>query len=221
MRQFSFFTIITLSFLMTLVSCKEDDKPEPVVVVVDKNAPTITLNGDTLVMVTLNGDYDELGAEATDVKDGILTSNIQISGFVNTNLVGDYEKKYDARDSDGNNAETKVRLVKVRNDADRLEGVYSAVLKCSPTSADGNFNTQISTSETVNNEFYFSYMKEVEGKVKATLNGVEMTIPVGFDSLNTRYSGNGFVFTDSLNFSFSTLRSLGQSANCRVALSLQ
>ncbi len=81
-------------------------------VLVEKStlAPTITLVGDALVQVNINSPYVELGATASDVRDGVVTPTV--SGTVNTALAGDYTITYIATDSDGNSA-TKTRLVQV------------------------------------------------------------------------------------------------------------
>jgi hypothetical protein len=43
---------------------------------VDSTAPVISLLGDQVVEVTLNGSYSDAGATATDDTDGIITGNI-------------------------------------------------------------------------------------------------------------------------------------------------
>lgn len=73
--------------------------------VADTTAPVITLNGNNpLAIETNTTSYTELGATATDNVDGDLTSNIIISGLVDTNTLGTYFVNYTVSDSAGNTA---------------------------------------------------------------------------------------------------------------------
>ena len=85
----------------TCDNCKEKNNP-----------PVITLNGSATITLKVGGKYTELGAKATDDKDGDLTSKIIITGTVNTAVAGTYTITYTVNDSAGN--VTKVtRTVKV------------------------------------------------------------------------------------------------------------
>jgi hypothetical protein len=68
----------------------------------DTTAPTITLNGDSSITLELGEEYTELGATATDDRDGNLTSEIIISSNVNTSVLGTYQVNYTVSDSAGN-----------------------------------------------------------------------------------------------------------------------
>ncbi|MCX6746512.1 MAG: putative Ig domain-containing protein [Candidatus Pacearchaeota archaeon] len=79
----------------------------------DKIKPVITLLGPNPQTVTKGSSYYEYGATAWDNEDGDLTSEIQITGTVNTNVVGTYTITYNVEDNAGNHAITKTRTVKV------------------------------------------------------------------------------------------------------------
>ncbi len=83
-----------------------------VIVVLDKTAPTLTLLGGATVNVEQCEVYNELGAVASDLTDGNLSSSIKISGSVNTSVVGKYTLTYDVADAQGNAASVS-RVVNV------------------------------------------------------------------------------------------------------------
>lgn len=93
---------------------KAQTKRRTVYVVLDRTAPTLTLNGNATETVEQCGTYTEAGAVATDAVDGNLTSAIIISGSVNTAKVGDYTLTYSVSDAQGNTT-TKTRVVQVRD----------------------------------------------------------------------------------------------------------
>ena len=68
----------------------------------DKTGPEIKLNGEDVTYITKGSSYKESGATATDNCDGDLTEKISIDGKVNTKKNGEYEIKYSAKDSSGN-----------------------------------------------------------------------------------------------------------------------
>jgi hypothetical protein len=85
-----------------------------VIVAPDTIAPVITLNGASVIDLTVGNTYTELGATATDNVDGNLTSNIVIGGdVVNTNLEGTYLITYNVSDSSGNAATQVIRTVNI------------------------------------------------------------------------------------------------------------
>jgi surface protein len=84
-----------------------------VIVPVDTSAPIITLTGDELIKYTINaGSYVELGANATDWREGKV--DVVITGNVNTSVLGDYIITYTAQDSLGNSGSI-TRTVQVLN----------------------------------------------------------------------------------------------------------
>jgi uncharacterized repeat protein (TIGR01451 family) len=82
-----------------------------VVHVRDTTAPTVTLNGASVVEVYLHGTYTEQGATASDSCAGPVTP-VNVSGSVNTNAIGAYVLTYSATDPSGNTG-TATRTVYV------------------------------------------------------------------------------------------------------------
>src|SRR5574344_522765 len=70
------------------------------VTVVDKTAPTITLNGKNDITIGVNSSYKDEGATASDIVDGNVTVNV--SGTVDTTKLGNYTLTYTATDSHNN-----------------------------------------------------------------------------------------------------------------------
>jgi hypothetical protein len=83
-----------------------------VIVVLDRTAPVLTLNGSSPMTVEQCGTYNEPGANAIDGVDGNLTTAIVTTGSVNTNVLGTYTVTYTVRDAQGNTA-TLDRVVNV------------------------------------------------------------------------------------------------------------
>ena len=87
-------------------------KRRVVIVVLDRTAPVLTLNGSSPMTVEQCGTYTEPGANAIDGVDGNLTTAIVTTGSVNTNVLGSYTITYTVRDAQGNTA-TLNRIVNV------------------------------------------------------------------------------------------------------------
>lgn len=75
---------------------------------IDQTPPSVTLLGDTLVVVTLNGTYTEDSATAFDCTDGAITPTIV--NAPNTSALGIYTVLYIATDAAGN-SDTATRTV--------------------------------------------------------------------------------------------------------------
>jgi hypothetical protein len=83
-------------------------------VAVGAGAPTITLNGDNPVTLTVGDSFTDPGATASDFEDGNLTDSIVVGGdTVNTAVAGSYVITYNVTDSDGNAAPEVRRTVNV------------------------------------------------------------------------------------------------------------
>ncbi len=78
----------------------------------DAEAPSITLQGSSVMTIYQNETYNELGYQAYDNCDGDLTSQVKVSGTVNTSVVGVYELKYTVSDTAGHIAE-ETRVIRV------------------------------------------------------------------------------------------------------------
>lgn len=174
------FTAGTLLF----TGCKKDDT----------TPPTVTMNGGDMT-ISLQDNYTEMGATATDDEDGELT--VTTSGTVNEDLVGTYTITYTATDAAGN-VGTATRYVTVRNDADIYAGTY--------TTSNPDFGTAspwtqtITASTTINNRVVFSEFAARTGNntIEANLVGgntfvlVDKTVTgLGTNACDFRYTNNG------------------------------
>ncbi len=98
-----------IAFLF-LISCgSEDDGNAPLT---DTAPPIITLIGETNMIITLETEFIDPGSSALDDTDGDITSNIQVTGYVDTSVVGDYVLTYSVSDLAGNTASAE-RIVSV------------------------------------------------------------------------------------------------------------
>lgn len=79
----------------------------------DTTPPVIVLIGSATINLTVGDIYTEQGATATDNIDGDISSNIVISGTVNTNLAGVYQVAYNVSDAAGNAANEVIRTVNI------------------------------------------------------------------------------------------------------------
>ncbi|MBN1240753.1 MAG: VCBS repeat-containing protein, partial [Gammaproteobacteria bacterium] len=78
-----------------------------------RGAPTLTVNGESTVILTVGDTYEDAGATASDDVDGDLTEQILVDNPVDTSLIGRYSVTYEVVDSDGNLA-TATRTVEVQ-----------------------------------------------------------------------------------------------------------
>ncbi len=106
---------------------------EITVTVVDTTIPEITLLGESQVTITVNSNYVDAGAKASDNIDGIITNNI-ITNTVDTSILGSHTKTFDVADSSGNSATTVSREIIVKDIPITPPSVRQNV---SATSSDG------------------------------------------------------------------------------------
>ncbi len=81
--------------------------------VVDTTIPVITLIGANPQTIELGNGYSELGANASDNYDGIISGGIVINSSNFADAVGTYTITYNVNDSSGNNATQRSRTVNV------------------------------------------------------------------------------------------------------------
>ena len=95
----------TYSVIYTVTDpCGNDASASRIVNVVDTTAPVITLTGEAHIELLVGSSYTELGASATDIVDGVLTSDISIVTDLCTNVLGNYNITYSISDACGNNS---------------------------------------------------------------------------------------------------------------------
>ncbi|MGI9258652.1 MAG: FG-GAP-like repeat-containing protein, partial [Gammaproteobacteria bacterium] len=68
----------------------------------DRTPPVLSLLGATPMTIDAGGEYVEPGGTASDDIDGDLTAAIEVSGIVDTTLVGSYTVSYTVTDQSGN-----------------------------------------------------------------------------------------------------------------------
>ncbi len=79
---------------------------------IDQVPPALTYKGDPSMSLLVGSTYKDPGMTAVDDCDGDLTSNIVVSGNVNTNNLGTYQVVYTVTDQSGNQT-SAVRTIKV------------------------------------------------------------------------------------------------------------
>lgn len=131
--------LLSVVLIFGASSCKKKKGEEP-----NTTPPTISLNGNSSITLSVGDTYSELGATATDVNGASVNVSIDASN-VNTSTTGVYDVLYSATDGDGNTAQAK-RTVNVVITAQNWSGSWSVahnVRACTPTT------NLISTSCTV------------------------------------------------------------------------
>lgn len=197
MKSYTYFLIATLLGSMLLfISCNKDKDP-----------PVITILGDNPYRIELGETYQDPGATAVDDTDGDVTTSIQTTIDVNTNLKGIYHVTYAVTDQEGNSIE-EVRTVIVFNSVDFLTGDWDVTdhkvdPQGNPTQSD--YVETIIPSDSINGRFWVStfgsYTNGIVYINKVT--GSEYEIPqqevqCGTPSKNRRFMGTATV-TDTNN----------------------
>ena len=118
----------------------------------ENTAPRIFLVGSSPFSLTLNTNYVEPGFTAGDEEDGILTSQVVVSGSVNKDSVGQYLLHYVVTDSEGLK-DSVTRVVNVRNSLSFLNGQYSVVTTDPASGITRTWITAVSASVSQNNRF--------------------------------------------------------------------
>ena len=80
--------------------------------IIPNTAPSITLTGDDL-NIDIGSTYVDPGYSASDPSDGDITSNVIITGTVDTSIPATYTLSYDVSDDQGLAADTVYRIVVV------------------------------------------------------------------------------------------------------------
>ncbi|WP_435275915.1 immunoglobulin-like domain-containing protein [Psychrobium sp. nBUS_13] len=139
-------------------------------VIPDTILPIITLIGESDIMLGVGEVYTDSGATAIDNVDGDISTNIQVTGEVDTNSVGSYTLTYNVSDEAGNAAMTVTRTVSVVDktrplitligEADITLGVGEVYIDSGATAidnVDGNISTNIQVTGEVDTYNVGSY----------------------------------------------------------------
>jgi len=120
----------------------------------DNAPPVITLAGDNPQVLVFGHLYMELGATATDNRDGDLTSSIVIDASgVDTSMPGDYTVTYNVTDAAGNVAMTVTRTV----------AVYPPVPEQAAVTVEGDIKQLIFSWDEVQYTDYYRLMENPDG----------------------------------------------------------
>ena len=178
---------------------KNETTVERRVLVKDNIAPTIELKGEDTIKLFVGDKYEEKGASANDNIDGDLTSNIEIIGSVDTSKPENYEIEYKIKDSAGNQATAKRKVIvsekkKIATTSSK-SGLpvlmYHFFYDKNVSSGKDNNYMEISDFEDqikylTDNNFYFPTWQEVEdyidGKINLPSKSVVITVDDGDDS---------------------------------------
>lgn len=151
----------------------------------------IGLNGDEDTYVLVGEDYLEAGAHATEPVDGLLNSQIEISGEVDTSKPGDYTVTYTVDDSQGHTA-TAERRVHVVDEMDTMEGgmpilMYHYVYAddAPPEDLNSNYIAASAFEEQLQylteHNFYFPSYPEIKAFIEGTHSLPANSIALTFD----------------------------------------
>lgn len=140
-----------------------------IVEVVDKEEPTITLNGLGEINIVLNGQYVEVGATAIDNYDGDITDDIIITNNVDLTKPGEYKVIYEVKDS-SNNEKKVERIVNVQESGPlslsmkdfKLDGYFeNTILKDTPDMGVNYLNETIFYGDSITfNFFYYGQLSQ-------------------------------------------------------------
>ena len=135
----------TIGSATSLVALDFEGGPAPA----EHQARVVVLKGESSVTVEAGQSYEELGASASDAEDGDISSEVAVSGTVDTGKVGSYTLSYVVVDSKGSSSAVVTRTVTVvdttapvitlTGDASvtiELGTVYTCLLYTSPSPRD-------------------------------------------------------------------------------------
>ncbi|HOV60265.1 MAG TPA: DUF5011 domain-containing protein, partial [Candidatus Hydrogenedentes bacterium] len=162
--------------------------------VVDTTAPVLTLNGSSVMTIQCGSTFTDPGATAVDACTGNRTVNM--SGTVNTAVVGTYTRTYTANDGNGNTATTTrtVNVVDTTAPVITLNGSNPVSVQCGTSYTDAGAtavdactgNRTVTTSGSVNTSVVGTYTitysaNDGNGNTATatrTVNVVDTTAPV-------------------------------------------
>jgi hypothetical protein len=131
--------------------------------------PSISLQGNNPLTIQFNDIYTELGATATDVEDGVITSGITTSGAINSSILGTYTIQYSVTDSSGattvvertvNVVDTTVPVITLNGNAIENVAVGSSYTDPGATATDnydGDISNIISTTGSADSSTVGTY----------------------------------------------------------------
>ncbi|MFV1872539.1 MAG: immunoglobulin-like domain-containing protein [Oleiphilus sp.] len=146
------------------------------VIVGDTTAPVITLIGNNPLNHEVGTVFVDPGATATDNLDGNISSNINVTGSVNPNIIGNYTLSYNVSDSSGNPAATVTRTVNVAD--------------------TGAPSIAINGASVINHELNTAFVDPGATASDAADGDLTSSIVVGGDTVNTSVAGTYIITYD-------------------------
>ena len=135
----------------TETNSTEDNKT--INIEIDTTPPTIRLNGNSHISIPQNGEYIELSAEAID---NHISIDVDIDGFVDVTVLGEYNITYSATDSAGNSVaiSRQVLVEESRTAYNKVETIpqnwYIRIVAQERERAFKTENTQLGVLEDIN-----------------------------------------------------------------------
>ncbi len=93
------------------------------VTIVDDQAPTLELEGNDTIYISVGATYTEPGYHASDNYDGDVTSRVVVDSKVDIQTAGTYSIHYSVEDSFGNRAEKSRTVVVRKSDITYIRGI--------------------------------------------------------------------------------------------------
>ncbi len=151
----------------------------------------MTLNGDENTRVKKGESYIESGCHALDKKEGNISSNVKVSGNVDTSKVGDYTVTYTVRNA-ANMEATTTRTVHVVDNMDvDTDGIsvmmYHYIYTASnpPATQDTNYLLDTKFEEQLKwlteNDYYFPSYEELRAYIDGTHSLPVKSVVLTFD----------------------------------------
>lgn len=110
--------------------------------VVDNESPIISLNGDEVVEINVNNEYNELGVIVSDNVDNDLQDKVEITNNIDNNKIGEYQVSYKVKDK-SNNVSEKIRTVRVVDSISpviSLKGSKKIIVKVNESYQDDGYS---------------------------------------------------------------------------------
>jgi hypothetical protein len=186
---------VLFAFMVSFFGCVKDEaKP-------DVNPPEITMNGQEKDTVVLGNGWTDAGVTAKDAEDGNLTAAVVIKGSVTTSFAGTYTVSYYVEDKAGNFAEA-TRTVTVKNDADKIQGDWSAQSNCGGTENNISSFSKLTSSNSFNGQFTFTGLlfNNTGHDLVGFFQGNSIQISPFQGGQNNTYSGSGIVASNFNSF---------------------
>lgn len=209
-QLFGTFSLAALAVATGMVfsssSCTDDTTP-----------PVVTLVGDAVVDVMLNGTYTDEGATATDDTDNDLTVSSDFDVVVDFTTVGEYTVTYTATDEAGNPG-TETRTVNVYIAPENLVGSWTTTDDCGYT-----WTTTVTESSADDKIVFDNFAGIGSGfTITATVSNTAVTI-ASQSSGGFTVIGSATVSDDgeTMDYSYTLTDSGSNSETCAGTLDLQ